>query len=50
MGLNKPLEHGMNDLGIFSPIMVLRLTKLILLSSLERLTRIYSFAKFMSMT
>jgi hypothetical protein len=34
----------------FSPKMVLRLVKPILLSSLDRLTRIYSFAKFMSMT
>jgi hypothetical protein len=49
-GLKKPLEHGMNDLVIFSPIMVLRLTKSILPSSLERLTMIYSFTKFMSMT
>jgi hypothetical protein len=50
MGLSKLLEHGMNVLGIFSPKTVLRLVKPILLSSLERLTRIYSFAKFMSMT
>jgi hypothetical protein len=50
MGLSKLLEHGMNDLGIFSPKTILRLVKLILLSSLERLTRIYSFAKFVSMT
>jgi hypothetical protein len=48
--LSKLLEHGMNVLEIFSPKVVLRLVKSILLSSLERLTRIYSFAKFMSMT
>jgi hypothetical protein len=40
MGLNKLLQHGMNALGIFSPKMILRLVKLILLSSLKRLTRI----------
>jgi hypothetical protein len=50
MGLSKLLEHGMNASGIFSPRMVSKLVKLILLCSLERLTRIYSFAKFMSMT
>jgi hypothetical protein len=50
MGLNKLIEHGMNDLGIFSSKIVLRLKKSILLSSLERLTMIYSFAKSMSMT
>jgi hypothetical protein len=50
MGLSRLLEHGMNVLEIFSPKMVLRLVKPILLSSLERLTRIYSFAKFMSVT
>jgi hypothetical protein len=50
MGLSKLLEHGMNALEIFSPKIILRLVKPILLSSLERLTRIYSFAKFMSMT
>jgi hypothetical protein len=44
-GLSKLLEHGMNALGIFSLKTVLRLVKPILLSSLERLTRIYSFAK-----
>jgi hypothetical protein len=49
MGFNKLLEHGMNDLGIFLPKTVLRLVKSILLFSLEKLTRIYSFAKFMSM-
>jgi hypothetical protein len=48
--LSKLLEHGMNALGIFSPKMVLILVKSILLSSLDRLTRIYPFAKFMSMT
>jgi hypothetical protein len=50
MGLSKPLEHGMNDLGIFSPKMVLKLVKPVLLFSLERLTRIYLFAKSMLMT
>jgi hypothetical protein len=50
MGLSKLLENGMNVSGIFSPRMVSKLVKLILLYSLERLTRIYSFAKFMSMT
>jgi hypothetical protein len=50
MGLSKLLEHGMNALGIFSPKIVLRLVKLIILSLLERLTKISSFAKFMSMT
>jgi hypothetical protein len=49
MGLSKLLEHGMNALGIFSPKIVSKLLKPILLSSLERLRRIYSFAKFMSM-
>jgi hypothetical protein len=41
---------ALNVLGIFSLKIVFRLVKPILLSSLERLTRIYSFAKFMSMT
>jgi hypothetical protein len=50
MGLRKLLEHGTNALGIFSLIMVLKLVKLILLSSLERMTRICSFAKFMLIT
>jgi hypothetical protein len=50
MGLSNLLEHGINVLGIFSPKWVLRLVKSILLSSLEILIRIYSFAKFMSMT
>jgi hypothetical protein len=50
MGLSKLLEHDMNALWIFSPIMVLRLVKPILLSSLERLTRICSFAKFILIT
>jgi hypothetical protein len=50
MSLNKLLEHGMNVLRIFSPKTVLRLVKPILLSSLERLTGIYSFSKFMLMT
>jgi hypothetical protein len=50
MSLSKLLKHGMNGFVIFSPIMVLRLVKLILLSSLESLIRICSFAKFMSMT
>jgi hypothetical protein len=49
MGLSKLLEHGMNVLGIFSPKTVLRLVKPILLYSLERLTMIYLFAKFMLM-
>jgi hypothetical protein len=50
MRLSKLLEHDMNALKNFSPKMVSKLVKLILLSSLERLTRIYSFTKFMSMT
>jgi hypothetical protein len=50
MGLSKLPEHGMNVLEIFSPKMILRLVKPILLSSLERLTKICSFTKFMSMT
>jgi hypothetical protein len=50
MGLSKLLEYGMNALGIFSLILILRLVNPILLSSLERLTRIYSFAKFMLIT
>jgi hypothetical protein len=50
MDLSKFLEHGMNVLGIFSPKIVLRLVKPILLSSVERLTNIYSFVKFMLMT
>jgi hypothetical protein len=50
MGLSKLLEHDMNALEIFSPKIVLRLVKPIPLSSLERLTMIYLFAKFMSMT
>jgi hypothetical protein len=49
MGLIKLQEHDMNVLGIFSPKIVLRLVKPISLSSLERLTRICSFAKFMLM-
>jgi hypothetical protein len=50
MRLCKILEYDMNDLGISSLKMVLRLVKLILLSSLERLIKTYSFAKFMLMT
>jgi hypothetical protein len=50
MGLSKLLEHSMNALRIFSPKMVLKLVKPTLLSSIERLTKIYSFAKFMLMT
>jgi hypothetical protein len=50
MDLSKFLEYGMNVLGIFSPKIVLRLVKPILLSSVERLTNIYSFVKFMLMT
>jgi hypothetical protein len=49
MGISKLVEYGKNDLGIFSPKTILRLVKPNLLSSLKRLTRIYSFAKFMSM-
>jgi hypothetical protein len=49
MGISKLVKHGMNDLGIFSPKTILRLVKPNLLSSLQRLTRIYSFAKFMLM-
>jgi hypothetical protein len=49
MGLSKILEHGMNALRIFSLKTVLKLVKPILLSSLEMLIRIYSFAKFMLM-
>jgi hypothetical protein len=48
-GLSKLLEHGMNDLGIFSPKTVLRLAKPILHFSLKRLTSVYSFAKSMLM-
>jgi hypothetical protein len=50
MRLCKILEYDMNDLGISSLKMVLRLVKSILLSSLERLIKTYSFAKFMLMT
>jgi hypothetical protein len=50
MGLSKLLEHDINVLEIFSPKTVLKLVKLILLFSLERLTKIYSFAKSMLMT
>jgi hypothetical protein len=50
MGSSKLIEHDMNALGIFSPKTVLKLIKLILLSSLERLIRIYSIAKFILMT
>jgi hypothetical protein len=50
MGLSKLLEHSMNALVIFSPKMILKLVKPILLSSLERLTKTYLFAKFMLMT
>jgi hypothetical protein len=49
MGISKLVKHGMNDLGIFSPKTLLRLVKPNLLSSLQRLTRIYSFPKFMLM-
>jgi hypothetical protein len=49
-GLKQAPRDGMNALVIFSPKMVLRLAKLILLSSLEKLTRIHSLAKFMSVT
>jgi hypothetical protein len=49
MGLSKLLEYGMNVLGIFSPKTVLKLVKSILLFSLERLTKIYSFTKSMLM-
>jgi hypothetical protein len=48
--LSKLPDHCINALEIFSPKIVLRLVKLILLSSLKILTRIYSSAKFMSMT
>jgi hypothetical protein len=50
MDLSKLLEHGMNALAIFSPKIVLRLVKLILLISLERLTMIYLFVKSILMT
>jgi hypothetical protein len=50
MGLSKLLEHGMNALEIFSPKIVLRLVKPILLFSLKMLTRIYLFDKYMLMT
>jgi hypothetical protein len=45
MGLRNHLEHHMNVLGIFSLKMILRLIKPVLLFSLERLIKIYSFAK-----
>jgi hypothetical protein len=50
MGLSKLIEHGMNALWIFTPKMVLKLVKSILLSSLEGLTKTYLFAKFILMT
>jgi hypothetical protein len=50
MGVSKLLERGMNALMIFSPKIILKLVKPILLSSLERLTNTYLFAKFMLMT
>jgi hypothetical protein len=50
MDLSKLLEHGINILWIFSPKIVLRLVKPILLFSLKKLIRIYSFAKSMLMT
>jgi hypothetical protein len=50
MGLRKLLEHGINALEILSPKIVLRVVKMILLSSLKRLTKICLFEKFMSMT
>jgi hypothetical protein len=49
-GLKQAARVWYECLSDFSPIMVLRLVKSILLSSLERLTRICSFVKFMSMT
>jgi hypothetical protein len=50
MGLIKLQEHGMNALGIFSLNFLKKLVNPILLSSLERLIKIYSFVKFMLMT
>jgi hypothetical protein len=50
MGLSKLQEHGMNALGIFSLNFFKKLVNPILLSSLERLIKIYSFVKFMLMT
>jgi hypothetical protein len=50
VSLSRLLEHGMNVLVIFSAVVFLRMIKSILLSSLERLTMIYSFAKFMLIT
>jgi hypothetical protein len=50
IGLSKLLEYGMNALEIFLHKMVLRLVKLILLSSLERLIKTYLISKFMLMT
>jgi hypothetical protein len=50
MGLSKLQEHGMNDLEIFSLKMVLGLLRRISHSSLEKLAKIYLYAKYMLMT
>jgi hypothetical protein len=49
MGLSKNQECGMNDLGTFLLKMILRLVRLILLSSLEKWVKICLYAKSMLM-
>jgi hypothetical protein len=50
VSLSRLLEHDMNVSVTFSAIVFLRMINSILPSSLERLTMIYSFAKFMLIT
>jgi hypothetical protein len=50
MSLSKYQEYDMNALEIFLLIMILGLEKRILRSSLEELTKIYLYAKYILMT
>jgi hypothetical protein len=47
MDLSKHQEHGINVLGTFLLKIVLGLIRLTLLSSLEKLVKLYLYAKFM---
>jgi hypothetical protein len=49
MGSNKPQEHDMNARETFLLLMVLKLEKMIPLSSLKQLTKACLYAKFMLM-
>jgi Na+-translocating ferredoxin:NAD+ oxidoreductase RnfA subunit len=49
MGSSKPQEHGMNACEMFLSLMTSKLVKLILLSLLKPLQKIYLYAKFMLM-